>query len=180
MALPWIAASFKPKIIFLVRHPAAVAASHFKLGWHNVSLENRMPADLWSRKSQYSVNADFWTQHGHFQAETLQIALEALANYPDHRLVTYEDLCANPIGLFQDLYDWAGLPWTESVVRKIHEKSSSAKSKPKDIENAFETNRRSSEMISSWHRELSEEQIDHVRDSYLAHNVMLYPPQDWS
>jgi len=118
MALPWITVRFRPKIIFLVRHPAAVAASHFRLGWRNVSLEERIPPDMWSSKSRYGVNADFWTQHGHFQAEALQIALEALENYPDHRLVTYEDLCANPIGIFQDLYGWAGLPWTESVVKK--------------------------------------------------------------
>ncbi len=181
MALPWITQHFEPKIIFLVRHPAAVASSYYKLGWHDVSLEQRLPPELLPPEyAKLKSNKDFWAQHACFQAKALQIALDALANYPDKRLVAYERLCLNPIDSFRDLYAWAELPWSESVERKIIDKSGLGANQTANTDKQYDTSRKSSEMIKSWRNDLNKQQINRLRDNYLDFGLPLYPAVEWA
>ncbi len=181
LALPWIIQRFKPKIIFLVRHPAAVASSYYKLGWHEVSLERRLPPKLLSPANAVpKPSTDFWTQHACFQATALRIALNSLANYPDKRLIVYEQLCLDPIDSFRDLFAWSGLPWSEDVEHKILEKSGLGESQIAKTNNNYDTARNSIEMINSWRSKLSKQQISRLRDTYLDFNLPLYPADEWA
>lgn len=45
LALAWLCETYRPRIIYLVRHPAAVALSYWRLGWRNAEQRlNELPS----------------------------------------------------------------------------------------------------------------------------------------
>ena len=90
---PW---RYQPRILFLVRHPAGVALSCYVKGWLGTE-----PAA--------------WASNGKSQAEALRFALDALAEYPAHELVVYEEVCADPLAEFQRMFAFADLIWNDRI-----------------------------------------------------------------
>jgi hypothetical protein len=95
-AAPWYLHWYRPRLIFLVRHPAGVALSFRKLGWIGAA-------------------ADEWERNGTFQATALRAAHQAIEGAPRCLTVSYEALCDDPLGGFEALYRFAGLSWDEGV-----------------------------------------------------------------
>jgi hypothetical protein len=99
-AAPWYLHWYAPRLVLLVRHPAAVALSFQRLGW-------------------LGPDAGEWERNGVFQASALRVALEAAEGYPAGRAVTYESLCRDPLAGFEALYDFAGLTWGDGARRYV-------------------------------------------------------------
>lgn len=91
-ATAWYLRRYRPRLVFLVRHPVAVALSHVKQGW--------MPDEPAA-----------WPDNGEWQGRNLREAWNAAEAYPAREIVTYEELCADPLGHFRRLFDFAGLAW---------------------------------------------------------------------
>lgn len=92
----WYLDRYSPRLIFLVRHPAAVALSFQKQGW----LEDS-PGE--------------WARNGDFQGKSLRQASHEIGDYPHQMTAMYEDLCERPREGFRELFDFAGLTWDEPV-----------------------------------------------------------------
>lgn len=103
-ACGWYLERYAPRLIFLVRHPAAVALSYERLGWQ-------------------AADVAAWRRSGTIQAEGLATALDAMEGYSACLTVVYEDLCARPLALFQAMYDLAGLTLDDATRRYIDENS---------------------------------------------------------
>jgi hypothetical protein len=102
LACHWFLDRYRPRVVFLVRHPAAVAVSSQRQGWLG------------------PTTAD-WAVRGRDDARILRTAWEALEGYPDHTTVRYEALCTDPLREFQRLYEFAGLTWTGGVAHLVAE-----------------------------------------------------------
>ena len=96
----WFIERYQPRVVFLVRHPAAVCYSSECQGW-------------------LGSTPDDWRHRGFEDSESLQIALTALKGYSDHQVVFYETLCERPVDEFRRLYDFAGLTWSTEVAEKV-------------------------------------------------------------
>lgn len=94
-AVAWYLKRYRPRLIFLVRHPVAVALSHVKQGW--------MPDEPAA-----------WADNGEWQGMNLRAAWNVVEDYPERAVVSYEDLCLDPLGHFRRLFDFAGLAWDDS------------------------------------------------------------------
>lgn len=179
LALNWLLTRFTPRVIFLVRHPAAVALSFRKLGWTQVSYHE---GNLHSQPASQDVlsrddGTDFWERLGAFQGRVLKETMEVLRGYSDYRVVLYENLCVAPSKTFCDLFEFAGLRWNTKIEKLIEIKS---KQNPVSKNGSpFTTTRDSQSMINAWKHQISAKNLHQLQEAYLSYNVHLYPPEDW-
>jgi hypothetical protein len=110
-ACRWYLERYRPRVVFLIRHPAAVATSSQKQAWLGPTVGD-------------------WAQRGVDDGQLLREALTALAHHPEScTTVFFEDLCVDPLNGFRRLYDFAGLKWTGAVAERIVEYSHDSVSK---------------------------------------------------
>ena len=150
LACGWYARHYQPRIVFLVRHPAAVALSWQGRGWLEPS-------------------ADAWAANGRAQGHALREALTALESYPAHRLVVYEDLCASPLAELKRLFEFAQLRWDQSGERFIAERISE-----NNQANTWDTSRNSQHMIHGWRERAVQAHVDALRTTYREFDVPWY------
>jgi Sulfotransferase domain len=171
--------AFQPKVIYLLRHPVAVARSFHALGWKGDQFSNKfLPATLTKLGADLSVlsRAEFWEQSGAFQAILHNHVLGSLDRV-DHVLVRYEDVCQDPLTEFARLFEFCGLPLSATVRDAI---ARSSKSKTDYAPGRYDTVRNSSTMTGRWRRETPAEQVELVRRGYFAHHPRFYTEEsEW-
>ncbi len=156
----WVLRDYRPRVIFLVRHPAAVCLSYDRLGWFDLA-EHQMASG--------EPDDTPWKRHGRRQGYIQQRALRALSGYAERMIVRYEDLCLRPVEVFRRLYDFAQLEWTDDTVRLIEAKSSGG-----DRNEAFATERDSRRMASAWQTEIGRRELDELMAGYAAFDLPWY------
>jgi len=156
----WLVQRYRPRVIFLVRHPAAVALSYQKFGW-----------------GQFATLED-WREHGERQARVQRFILDQLDAYPDKRYVEYETLCADPVSQFQELFRFAQLKWTAALERLILERNTDEGSD--QDRNPYRLKRNSARMIDSWRSKIDEAALRALQAGYSAYPLPWYRSQaDW-
>lgn len=166
-------AGFSPKIVLVVRHPAAVAES-----WRRLALA--LPPDGGGGPPRTaSSDAEFWANIGTLQARIHREAEAALRAHPDHAVVHYEQLCADPVVEFQRLYRFCGLTWTagiEAWVRRLSE----APDPDTRRRVPYGIRRASGRMAAAWRSEVTAADLAVLRAAYLDVNPPFYrDPADW-
>lgn len=178
LAIEWLLESYRPRVIYLVRHPAAVALSYHKLGWHDMALRARFSDRRW-REIQAVCEPEtgnFWHEHGVFQGSVMRFVLKALEGYPDALTVEYEQLCARPVEVFRELFDFGKLRWDKKIERTILEKSFGNAGE----RDPWSTNRNSHDMIGAWKGKITEADVAALRASFLEFGNPHYgPPSCW-
>lgn len=176
LMLGWLLDEIEPRVVYLVRHPAAVADSYHRLGWTEKLLESRFGEETLRKYPGLGRCSDsFWSRHGAMQAIMLHEALGEFRNDERVRVVRYEDVCRDPSAVFRGLYDFAELPWTEAVEQRV-----AAYSNPQAVDAGdFGVLRDSAYEMKKWKHRLSGEQIREVRDAWLAFDPPCYREDDW-
>lgn len=152
----WLIQDYSPKIILLIRHPAAVALSYYKMGWRR-SIEN------------------FWEDQGSYQGHALQGCLNSLQHYSDHIVVQYETLCWRPLEVFKELFKFSELIWDTSIEELILTQSTSGN--PQEV---WSASRDSKSMIDVWKKNLTQKQIHELRSGYRNFNLPWYQSdEEW-
>lgn len=154
----WLARLYRPRIVLLLRHPAAIAQSYRRMGW-----------DLSYAPLGIDPHEPFWTRHGDFQARTLRHVLGFSQRYDDISIVHYEDICADPIARFRDLFDHCRLDWSTEIERRIRRQSSS-----NDDPSSYATSRISQRTADAWRRTLSAAELAEVRRGYMRQPLPWY------
>lgn len=174
--LEWLIGNFRPRIIYLVRHPVATASSFKQLEWHGSQFEPRISRTTLRKKIPHydKFTHSFWAEHGALQAFLLQEALKFADEYADMRLVKYKDICADPLTLFRDLYSFAQLEWNDTVERKIQ---NHLHSEPNNTD-PFSTYRDTAQEAKKWKKQVPAEKIAEVKDAWLSFDLPFYQ-NDW-
>jgi hypothetical protein len=156
LACAYLVGRFRPRLIFLVRHPAGVALSFCRQGW-------------WSPDSMT------WEEMGARQGAMLRAALDVLEHYGDCRVVRYEDLCLDPLARFRDLFAFAELAWGDDIVAHIRNETSGG-----DRADPYSTSRLSCSMPRAWSCAIAPDALQQLRRGYAAHRVVWYDAEeDW-
>jgi len=183
LALDWFLNTYHPRVIFLVRHPAAVALSFSNLGWTSLQLHERFSESTFLEEqlsAKIKTNANFWEQMGILEGVALQMAIKILENYPEHTVVKYEALCANPLEVFRELFEFAELGWDKQIENIILHKSSEKYLNSKRFgKGAYTTLRSSKNMVDSWRGNISEKNLQLIQSAYFSFDVSLYPISEW-
>jgi hypothetical protein len=157
LACAYLVGCFRPRLIFLVRHPAGVALSFCEQGW-------------WSPDSMT------WEEMGARLGALLRTALDVLKDYGDSRLVRYEDLCLDPLARFRDLFAFAELDWGDDIVAHIQDEISGG-----DHADPYSTARLSRVMPRAWSSTITADALQRLRKGYAAHGLPCYQAEeDWT
>ena len=175
--MSWFIKEFRPKIIYLLRHPAAVSNSFYKKGWLGEQFRSRL---LGRTIAEYSLDirppGTFWSDFGKLQAIVLIRSLASLRDYKDHTVVLYEDLCTNPLQEFGRLFNYCGLSLDDFLQENILSYSNPALGTIIQSQNTF---RYSIEMVNKWRDEVSRENQCQVKESYLDTDPRYYGSSHW-
>lgn len=174
--LSWLIENYRPRIIYLIRHPVATASSFKKMGWAGEQFEFRLSSETLKTKIPHyqQFTHSFWTEHGAFQAFLLKEILEQAKDYDDFKLVKYKHICENPLGVFKDMYDFTGLEWNDSVERKIRKRIH-----PEEVNtDSYSIYRDTALEAKKWKKQVPKEKIDQVREGWLSFDLPYYQ-NDW-
>ena len=121
LGLPWFLKEFQPRVIHLVRHPAAVASHRTRLAAGHQSLYTMfLPETIERYQAQWIEDTgDPWVIAGAAHGLATHITSQLLANYPDAIEVTYEQLSRAPMQEFETLLDFCDLPLTPDMRQYI-------------------------------------------------------------
>ncbi len=183
LAAPWFKKRFGPKLVLLVRHPAAVATSWYQMHWVDTvnALRNATHALTEGILSPWRdhINAcdDFWSAQGALQGASLYIALKVVAAHDDSLIVAYEDLCLNPVANYKTLFELCGLRWDARVATLVSA-SSSSNARSAD---AYSTMRDSLRMVDVWRQRIDQHSLRRLRDAFRAFELPWYrDSDDWT
>jgi hypothetical protein len=170
LAVEWIAETFAPSVVIVVRHPANVLASWLELELpdrgRNLHLEPRAReryARPWGLPDPQPgpLAATVW------QLGLLLSALEQAADrHPEWTVVSHDHLCVDPEAAFEALTARLGLPWTEGTADFLRQGNRPGR--------GFETAREASNLPESWRRRLGPGEIEELKRT-LAH----FPLHRW-
>jgi len=157
LACRWLVRHYDLRVIFLVRHPAAVAGRARRLGyWPGPGL-------------------DVWEEQGRFQADTLYRALESLQGHGATTFVRYEDLCAEPEGQFRALFEFAGLDWDAQTEMYIRGHTQGG-----DRSLPYDVSRDSRSMIDAWRQDVTADEALRLEAGYRTRALPWYQAaEEW-
>lgn len=174
--LNWLIKNYKPRIIYLIRHPAATADSFNRLGYNGKQIEVRFSEKTLKKYPNYpQYTNSFWSDHGAMQAMVINETIDQITNDKDFRLVQYEHLCENPVSVFKELYDFAELKWDSTIENQILNRS-----QPETVDtHDFSTQRNSTYEMGKWKSQLPQDAIDQVKNAWLSFDPPYYGLSDW-
>ncbi|MFC4587241.1 sulfotransferase [Sphaerisporangium corydalis] len=121
----WFAERLGCRVVVLVREPVPFVASWRRLGWtvyfHELLEQPLLVRDhpqvetlrpLVGSQDRLAKVAALWRV-----ART--VAGTLAARHPSVRLVRYEDLAADPVTAYRDLYAWCGLTWSPRAAERV-------------------------------------------------------------
>ncbi len=148
---------FKPRVIFLVRHPAAVALSFMRPGW-------------------WTVEKNTWRGMGEWQSQTLRAAYDALEGYGAARYGLYEALCLDPIAHFRGVFAFAGLRWQGPTEAYLQQATTGG-----NRHDAYSTARHSQRMAYAWKAKMSAGALAALREGFGVCDLPWYRSDaDWA
>ncbi|MGH9324269.1 MAG: sulfotransferase [Vicinamibacteria bacterium] len=165
---------FRPRIVYLLRHPVAVARSFHSLGWNGDQFRERFATStLSSLEERFRIpyGADFWEQSGALQAIVQNTTMDTMAAPADYTVVRYEDICNDPVGEFSKLFDFCELPFSSKDRQRIED---STNEKTAYRPGGYDIARNSKEMVDRWRTDVSRENVERVRNGYFANRPLFY------
>lgn len=125
LTVEYLHQQFGARPVIVVRHPASLAASLKRVGWWPEMRDFREQPDL--VEDFFHDEADFLYQSwpsplheamAHWRA-THKIFLTQSARNDGWILLTHEEISAEPLSVFQQLYQELGLTWSSRIERSI-------------------------------------------------------------
>jgi len=174
---------YQPIVIYITRHPAAVALSWVKLGWNDDllgqlhSISKRLIKDLPAKWCNDTSSAgDMWYMHGLLQGIIYKLSMQWLADYSNATIVRYEDICADPPSTFRSLYHKTHLTWSGNLDEIVNAYSGeiSTDSDP------YSTRRVSHMMAWAWRSKISKEALTEIHNGFRIYEHEHYATEaDW-
>jgi hypothetical protein len=184
----WLAGRFGMRVVVLVRHPAAFAASLKRLDW-------RFKFSNWSGQERLmsGLLADYAVPIRDYQAGQKDIIGQSIlmwncmysvvdryrTAHPDWAFVRHEDLSAGPSTGFQALYRHCRLEWTPKAEAAVRDYSQKPDARPLSAERPTDIRRESRKTVSTWKRILEPEDVERIREGTQRVARLFYGDPDW-
>ncbi|MDP6674397.1 MAG: glycosyltransferase [Gammaproteobacteria bacterium] len=178
LAVAYWQSSFDSDVIFLVRHPAAVAASLQAMRWSRNTFGYWFPessqAELMSTIRH--TRGSSWAELGASQAIIHEKVRELMDLTGHIKLIRYEDICTDPLFCFRELFAFAGFEWDSSIESFVQRQTTSHGN---ESQGDYSTRRNSASMPDAWKSQLADDEIEEVRLGYLGAGGRLYDENHW-
>lgn len=184
-SLERIAAEFSPRMVVLIRHPAAFVSSIKKAGWR------WQIADIVAQKPLLEFLSPWADQLLAAHKSPLPLLEEACLSWnvqhwviseyqkrhPDWLFRKHEDLAANARTEFSSLFDLLGLKKPsdfDAVIQKF-----CGENNVKDTKDLWDMNRSSKDVIGAWGQRLNPEEIEMIRSKTAKISAEFYTEDSW-
>ncbi len=177
VSIPWLVEQMGCQPVVLVRRPQSFAGSWRRLGWrvdfHDLLTQPQLLRDVLGPYEQemrtLSGSADWVAQISLLWTAMYAAVADLADRMPEITVVRYEDLAAEPVPRFRELYDALGLPWTADVEAEVTRATTA-----KGIAPAFRWNLRgglsrtgyrpmdSRKALTSYQEVLTDEEVDRI------------------
>jgi len=185
----WLADTFQMKVIVMIRHPAAVAASYKRLGWEieprfgaflsQPTLVDRLLADHSDEIRAFARDVHPPLQRLALRWKLMYHAVDQFrSRRPEWTYLRYEDLAAEPVAALRDVYRRFDLVFSTAARDQIVAMTSSANralSSPDQWPAPID----SRASITKWRSMLSASEIDAVRSIVQPVSDKFYGDGDW-
>lgn len=152
-SLEWAARRAHAGVLVVRRSPLNTVAGWARLGWGPNQLEDEPrlqallePHHLWPCPPQGTEERAMWT----LCALTV-LQHDVCARHPGWQSVLHEDLCADPVARFAELFARLGLQWSADVAAYLDQSNAEG--------SGWAVKRLAAQQMDSWRRELSAEQL---------------------
>jgi hypothetical protein len=173
--LAWLHATLPhARQVCLLRHPCGQFDSWRRLGWEPAPvrlLENaRLVADhLGPFAELIRAATGYWERAGALWAATVYVIRRQTEADSGRVILSYEWLCADPIGRFRELYHRLGMTWSVSAERFLRA------SDGEDDRRIYSLIRPTVAQIDKWKTRLSAEEIEACRRFVEPFGLPYYP-----
>lgn len=188
---PWFADRLGCRVVVCVRHPAAVVSSHSRLGWRAPLADLRaQPAlmrdwlgpaeqELAAAEQDPSVgrdplrgNAVLW--------KIIHRTISAFAEQrPDFTIVRHEDLSSHPQEAYERLYAQLDIPFDDRAAKQIEAASSRRNPTELAVKDPHRTRLDSRSNLGNWHKRLTPQEAEQVREIVEPISSEWYDDSDW-
>ena len=182
LLLEWVYKRYQPEVLFVLRHPCAVALSErnkstsVKRPIREMLKQQGLVEDhlkpyltvMEKAKTPFEVYGALWAARN-------RVITDLIPKYPEWKILFYEDLCDNPMQCFHELFDHFNLTWTDKVQKYIN--LTTTEKKP----GTFSTFRVTKNQTDKWKREMTPNEIEQVRTFVEPFNLPYYNQEsDWA
>jgi len=184
----WFAETLGCQVVFVVRHPAAVASSLTRLYWtfdFNDLLQQPLLMQDWLESFRMEMVAmqinqgDLVAQSCLLWRMVYAVAAQLKARYPGFLFVRHEDLSRNPLTGFCNLYAALGLEFNSQAKLGIELSSSSDNPMEVSRESVHSFHLDSRANISNWKNRLTKTEIVRIRNLTEDVASKYYSNEDW-
>jgi hypothetical protein len=185
LSAEWLAETFGMDVVVLIRHPAAFAASLKRLGWkHSFATfiqDGRVPEVLRPYESEIREQAE---RPGEILAQAAllwRVLYNAVDGYrerhPDWSFVRHEDASAEPVAIFERLYQQLGLELTPEARKAIVR--ASASDNPAELSTPHSVELDSAASLGRWRDDLTPAEVETMRERTRDVWLRFYSNEDW-
>lgn len=187
-SIPWFITRFNAHLVVLVRHPAAMASSLKRLGWH-FDFSDLTSQPLLMQHYLEPFRSDLSQIQGHPEDIIAQSSLlwkmiyhtvqEYQREFPEIILVRHEDLSKSPVQEFANLYKQLSIEFTPQTEDFIIRSSSEGNPPELSIQDVHSVHLDSAANIKNWVKRLTEQEIDRVRELTTGAWEAFYSSEEW-
>jgi len=182
MLLEWVYKRYQPEILFVLRHPCAVALSEKNkrtpverpiieiLNQPDLVEDHLKPylTILEKAKTPFEIYGAIWGARN-------RVIADLIPKYPEWKILFYEDLTRDPLKCFRELFDHFNLDWTAKIQKHINQ--TTTKAKP----GIYSTYRVTNTQTYKWKGKMTPDEIEQVRTFVEPFNLPYYNSEsDWS
>ncbi|MDF5710779.1 MAG: sulfotransferase domain-containing protein [Nostoc sp. S4] len=150
-----------PKILFILRHPAAVALSFARQGWLESPDTQLDTGDL---------NASVWEKFGYAYGSTIKYALDIIQKNCAHEIILYENLALYPQEQFRRLFQLLELDIPKNYEEIVQNYCYSENI----FQDNYQTRRISKHVAYKWCEQLSNQEIALIRKGFTISGLRFY------
>ncbi|HET7657386.1 MAG TPA: sulfotransferase [Bacillales bacterium] len=164
LALDWLEENFDFIPIVIIRHPANIISSYIKLKFNdssrNIFTQEKLVNDYFKKFMPKVNRLEDYIEKMAAQIGGVYYVLEKqLKRHPHWILLRHDELCRDPLGQFEKLYEKSGLEWTPEIAQFIE----GTNRPPEENRKFLGTYRLVNEENEKYKRLLSKEEIDKIR-----------------
>ncbi len=179
---------FGMKVVVILRHPLNIAASLKRVKWnfdfHNFLNQPDLMKDFLEQYRQpieelVGRQGTFVQQSTLIWAIIYSVLFNFIENNPAFIIVKHEDICAQPIDAFTELYAKLDIPFTKKVQKGIIKYTSNKNRANFRDKEAHHLKRDSANLVKSWKNWLDNDEVEYIKNKTYKLASRYYHDKSW-
>lgn len=175
ISVEWVYKRYRPEVLIVMRHPCAVGLSEknkntpiehpiTEILKQNTLLEKHLGPYvkiLKKAKTPYEIYGAVWGARN-------RVIADLMPQYPEWKIISYENLCENPSEEYRKLFEHFDLQWSDKVQRFI------AQTTTEEASGTYSIKRVTEKQVDKWKHVMNKYEIEQVYTFVEPFNLPFY------